>query len=631
MNEHIKEYCEQFIESQSKPEFALFIKGKWGVGKTYFINELLEKYSKKNKENNSKVTDKNIIKISLFGVKSTEEIDLKIYQAIHPILSSKEMKLLGGFVRTALKCGSNIDFNNDGKTDLAITLNGTNSKKNKKIKLNEIEKKLLVVDDFERAILSPNEIFGYFSEIISDSEVKVIFIGNEEKIFNKDTEKKNEYLRIKEKTIGMEFQVKPEFENAISQFIEEIKFEEYNEKIKKIIQEISHNLECDNLRTIRQSLYNLKLIFNLFISFDDKDLEKGIIIFLILFIQKNLKMIDESIEIPRILNIYFENKMSYQKYKNLNPDVDNLFSFSWINGYIPVLSHWKSIIFDGNYRIESLKLAYQDEKNQQLEKTKKTLNSLFVMLNDWQEMDKEQFTETLNDLKKEIDMGKYLHPGEILLYANIKIIFSKWKLIPDTDEEIFNEIVICLEKNNDKIIIVEYWEVLSSDFGGFGFNRENPGFEKIYQKMKLYNQNKLNERMKININDEIDLLSTDATTFCKNIIHAGGNNKYYNQPILSYLNIEIFYEKLKTQPINTQEMIIEALEERYGKKYSNGTVLKGYYPDCEYLKKLYQMYDQEDEDFSYNPIAMFRHRIKERLHELVQYFELNISTSNLET
>ena len=48
MNEHIKEYCEQFIESQSKPEFALFIKGKWGVGKTYFINELLEKYSKKN-------------------------------------------------------------------------------------------------------------------------------------------------------------------------------------------------------------------------------------------------------------------------------------------------------------------------------------------------------------------------------------------------------------------------------------------------------------------------------------------------------------------------------------------------------------------------------------------------------
>ena len=25
MNEHIKEYCEQFIEAQSKPEFALFI------------------------------------------------------------------------------------------------------------------------------------------------------------------------------------------------------------------------------------------------------------------------------------------------------------------------------------------------------------------------------------------------------------------------------------------------------------------------------------------------------------------------------------------------------------------------------------------------------------------------------
>ena len=40
-------------------------------------------------------------------------------------------------------------------------------------------------------------------------------------------------MQIKEKTIGMEFQVKPEFENAISQFIEDIKFEEHNEKIKK--------------------------------------------------------------------------------------------------------------------------------------------------------------------------------------------------------------------------------------------------------------------------------------------------------------------------------------------------------------------------------------------------------------
>ena len=45
MNEHIKEYCEKFIESPESPHFALFIKGDWGTGKTYFIDKLIEKYT----------------------------------------------------------------------------------------------------------------------------------------------------------------------------------------------------------------------------------------------------------------------------------------------------------------------------------------------------------------------------------------------------------------------------------------------------------------------------------------------------------------------------------------------------------------------------------------------------------
>jgi len=57
--------------------------------------------------------------------------------------------------------------------------------------------KLIIVDDFERALLEPGEIFGYFSEIIAQSNTKVIFIGNEEKIAekNKATGKNCHYCR----------------------------------------------------------------------------------------------------------------------------------------------------------------------------------------------------------------------------------------------------------------------------------------------------------------------------------------------------------------------------------------------------------------------------------------------------
>lgn len=44
MNENIKEYCQQFIEPNSTPQFAIFIKGKWGVQKISFIEFLLEEY-----------------------------------------------------------------------------------------------------------------------------------------------------------------------------------------------------------------------------------------------------------------------------------------------------------------------------------------------------------------------------------------------------------------------------------------------------------------------------------------------------------------------------------------------------------------------------------------------------------
>ena len=40
MNEHVYSYCRDFIVSDKSPQFAVFIKGDWGCGKTFFINEL---------------------------------------------------------------------------------------------------------------------------------------------------------------------------------------------------------------------------------------------------------------------------------------------------------------------------------------------------------------------------------------------------------------------------------------------------------------------------------------------------------------------------------------------------------------------------------------------------------------
>ena len=66
-NENIIEFLDYYIGKQS-PKYAVLLSGKWGSGKTYFINDYIK--NKKKDESNPKFA-----KISLFGKKDTEQID----------------------------------------------------------------------------------------------------------------------------------------------------------------------------------------------------------------------------------------------------------------------------------------------------------------------------------------------------------------------------------------------------------------------------------------------------------------------------------------------------------------------------------------------------------------------------
>ncbi len=615
MNEHVKEYCEKFIESAENPHFALFIKGDWGTGKTYFIDRLCEKYTSE-----TDVKQSDIIKISLFGVKSTEDIDLKIYQKIHPVLSSNEMKIIGAVARTALKLGTNIDFNKDGKNDLSLTLGGLSFGKQKKVK--NVQKKLIIVDDFERALMNPCEIFGYFSEIITESDTKVIFIGNEEKISDKNTEKKDEYLQIKEKTIGMEFQIEPVFDDAIKQFLTDIPFsDKVTNELQDIITEVSLKLKCKNLRTIRQALYNLSLFISVIDSFEEKDKQKGIMIFLMLFIQKSLKIIDETVNITRVINAYFDFSLSYKDYLDQNPEAEKTLTINWLNGYTPLLKYWHSIIFDGNYRIEFLVNEYKAEQKEIKETKSNKKKTLFKFIDGWRTMDKESFSVMFNTINNELEDGIYLHLGEILHYANIMLIFSKWGLITESIDTIISRVKESLAKHKNQIIPEQDWGMLQIGYGGYGYSFDIPEFNQLYGDIKLFNQKIVMDKTKTDINEDINLLENNISLFHKNIIHAGGNGKYYGQPILSFIDIEKFYKKLKRLSAENQILVVECFEERYGETYSNEPLMKEYYADYENLKKLAAMYKNDDEDFSYNPQLFFQHSVMEKWAALVSYFE----------
>lgn len=163
--------------------------------------------------------------------------------------------------------------------------------------------------------------------------------------------------------------------------------------------------------------------------------------------------------------------------------------------------------------------------------------------------------------------------------------------------------------------------MLQIGYAGYGFSFDVPEFTELYKELKIYNQGNVAEKAKTNINEDIKLLESDISTFHKNIIHVNGNGKYYGQPILSYIDVEKFYSTLKGLPVEKQILTVECFEERYSKSYSNGTPMKEYRDDYQNLKKLAELYKNDDADFSYNPQAFFQHSVMNKWSELVSYFE----------
>lgn len=625
MNEHIKEYCEKFIETKENPHYAVFLNGKWGTGKTYFVNKLLKKYTDK-----TEVKKKDIIKISLFGVKSTEEIDLKIYQAIHPVLSSKGMKLAGAILRSAIKLGSTVDINGDGKDDISISSNWLDEIKSKG-KVDSVSKRLIVVDDLERidSSFSPNQVFAYFSEIITESDIRVIFIGNEEKIADNSNDEKNEYLKIKEKTIGIEFTIEPNKNDAINSFISELSLSKNGSYAQKIPY-IMDSLKCDNLRTIWQALYNLNLFAkNLDNVIEEKDKEEIFEIFLVLYIQKNLEEIHKTDDIESVLSGYFIYHRPYKEYvKWLEEKKKNQkYFFPDTLTYIPLRNIWVKLIFEGCYD----KKWIVDEYTKELEERRQQniiQKNLFKLADNWRNLNKVEFKNLVKTVVTEFENGEYLNAGEIVFFCYFMFLYSNWKLIPNNIDDIVAKFHKLIEDKKTEIEPLKYWNSREFIYHGYGLNLDNPEYKKLFSEMALINKNNLLKQSQDSINKDLDLLKNDVLEFCRNILHVHGNSKYHEFPILSFINIDAFYNILQDLSIDNQLLVEESFEERYGKRCSNGNVLPEYTDDYENLKKIAEKYDADNANFLYNPQAYEKHCIGERWMELVKYFEEKLNLKN---
>ena len=259
LNKYIEDYLDYYCKKDN-PSYAILLKGPWGSGKTWFIKDYLKKIEEKGQKK---------IYVSLYGIKSTSQIEDIFFQELHPLLASKGMALAGKAAKGLLKATFKIDLDgNSSSTDATINSQIPNIDLLEYLK--NISDRILVFDDLERCLMNIEEVLGYINYFVEHQGIKVIIIANEEEILAKD---EKIYKEIKEKLIGKTFTVESDFDSALQDIISEV----LNTKLKKLlnknklsIKEIYKLSGYENLRHLKQSVSD----FERFYSFIPADIAK---------------------------------------------------------------------------------------------------------------------------------------------------------------------------------------------------------------------------------------------------------------------------------------------------------------------------------------------------------------------
>lgn len=255
MNELISKYLSDYMHNPD-PQYAVMLKGEWGCGKSFFVNKWIKEYKPAGKKNSLKP-----IYVSLYGLKDTSQITESIDRVLHPLLYSKGAKLTKRLLKIAGKVvlKTSFDVNKNGSEDISLdaTLDSLSILLSKDI--NILGNKLIIFDDLERCLIDMKLLLGYINSFVEHGACHVILVGDETRVVSRW---KKTLIEFKEKTVGREFKIMPDVAGAISCFLNgNIHSDKWLQNQKSLITDIFQATECNNLRILRQCLYDFNGLY----------------------------------------------------------------------------------------------------------------------------------------------------------------------------------------------------------------------------------------------------------------------------------------------------------------------------------------------------------------------------------
>lgn len=558
LNNHIIDNLNYYLNTNT-PEYAFMITGGWGAGKTHFIESFIKEYNKNAIDNQS---GNKIIKISLFGFKTTSSIDEMIFQSLHPLLGHRYTKLAGNILKGALKLGCKIDINGDSKSDVDINASLD------KIKFSEIFSTntdtgqiIIALDDLERTDIPLKEILGYVNYLVEISKVKVILIANEKILHEKDKSSEDKtkgvYSKFKEKVIGKTFQIKHNIDNVLDSFLNESECEPLK-RHRDVIKNIYIRSDDTNLRKIKQSILDFGYIANYIDEEQLKNDEYSSLLIRVFFALSLEIKSGELSEDELRKNEPFKNKKTNSDGSN---NVFYKYDISYRNLYVGDL--WADILFKGdasNLKSATDELVY-------FKRQKNNEHPLWFKLWNFSTLNEEQFISLTNQLVLEFDSLQeeehqvYLHKLALIIY------FSKNALISKGIDEINNTVYEYIKTYKDGWAILDNRSnediVFGNNTGYSYYNDSDEDFRKLFNLLRSERKS-ISDKLKhqaeiIRANEIFTYLSQENKDELINILYT--ENQF--EPFFNKLNAEDLMKVLLQSSNHITSYFNHIIEERY--------------------------------------------------------------------
>ncbi|MDN5097184.1 P-loop NTPase fold protein [Aliarcobacter butzleri] len=550
-NKHIKEFLNYYI-GLPNPQYAVFLKGKWGSGKTHFINKFV------NKRTQNKIK---FIKISLFGLKDISEINYKI-------------------LFNLININEDTFFNNSFSL-VAKSLDSFGKKLNlsaKDIPIEKIINKLkyeliFIFDDLERTNMSLSDVLGYINNFVEHQSYKVILIANEEEL-----EKTEKYTQIKEKLIGKTFEFISDANSAYDTFLGELENEnKINENILKKekvnILELFEKSQSNNLRALRQTLLDFERLYDeVLVNHQVKEeLIKDILYWFFLFSFEIRQGNNDILDLKKFSEEYYSLLLNNEKREEAKETKYKIYlnKYHFSDNYSVIISFdlWKEILLNSNIKKEDINLELKNSKYYFDESTPS-----WKKLSSYYNLEDKEFEELLEDVYKEFCKNNYKEYKQFKLIASMLLFFQENSLLDVElekltdltkknfqhlfDKGIFN--FKDIYSNNDRLFTDKHYYNIGY-FEGENFNIISDFINSFLKEKEL-------ETLKDDTKLIIEYIEKKDGKSIFNLLE-GYNNiykfDYKNRPILEYIEVDDLFNALLKTNGTTMYYLGGTIKDRY--------------------------------------------------------------------